>query len=144
MSFFDPTNIDRNGSIIPNGVYMALINKVLQKNAGVSIQFTILEKGEQNNKNFWQYFHLAESFGQLKFARLLDAVGMGNAPLDNPLSLEQKVLKIEVGSKVNKQSNELENELKKSMILDEEDLHSFKAIKTPRQQYAESLDDVPF
>lgn len=153
--FFDPRGIKSESlfEVIPEGQYIAIIDKATKKHAdnanGVKIYFKIVH-GAYEGKVVMDYFNIthfnpgAQRIGRQNFASFLDCIGMGSEPIKQESELENKILKIEV-EKVPHYKNFgiLQNKIKRYHPLNSVDQNLIKDFKIDEKQELESMD-MPF
>ena len=153
--FFDPRGIPRDApmEVIPEGQYIAVIDKVTRKDGdnttGLKIFFKVI-KGPYEGKVIMEYFNInhysteAQRIGRQIFAHLLDCIGMGNELLKNDSDIENKNLKIEV-ERVHHYKNvgEYQNKIKKYYPLTPVDQNLIKDIESPKKEETHYVD-IPF
>lgn len=152
--FFDPRGITRDSpmEVIPEGQYIALIDKVTRKDGenttGLKIFFKVIS-GPYEGKVIMEYFNInhynseAQRIGRQIFAHLLDCIGMGNEPLQNDSDIENQTLKIEVDVVQHfKNIGEKQNKIRKYFPLTPVDQNLIKDF-TPTQK-EDLAADIPF
>lgn len=153
--FFDPRGINRDSpmKIIPDGQYIAVIDKVSRKDGeyttGLKIYFKVIS-GPYEGKIMMEYFNInhdtpdVQRIGRQIFAHLLDCVGMGNEPLRQDTDIENKTLKIEVYSVEHyKNFGEKQNKIRKYFPLSLVDQNLIKDFEPPQRSQS-SDSDIPF
>lgn len=144
--FFDPREVEREPSIevVNDGVYLVEVAKVYKKedNFGlrVKVYYKLLDKSGYSMENF-NLGHgnpKVEEIGKQQFTRLLDAVGMGDSPLQSERDILGKKLKIEVALEPHyKDPNSTQNKVKRHLAINPLDIIELKKIKN-------EAGDIPF
>lgn len=104
--FFDPREIDREPAIevVADGVYVSKIAKVQKKedNFGLKLKVYYEIVDENRKKMVMENFNLGhgspkvEEIGKKTFVKLLDALGIGDAPLQSETDLVGKKVKLDL------------------------------------------------